>query len=62
MQPGSTIDGLKGCEVEPRVAFHYGIPSGSTISAYDSIQKILALSTRYLSNSSFINYPLPIYR
>ncbi|KAG7015851.1 Syntaxin-binding protein 5, partial [Cucurbita argyrosperma subsp. argyrosperma] len=30
-KPGSTIDGLKGCEVEPRVAFHYGIPSGSTI-------------------------------
>ncbi|XP_022923426.1 uncharacterized protein LOC111431125 [Cucurbita moschata] len=46
-KPGSTIDGLKGCEVEPRLAFHYGIPSGSTMSAYDSIQKILALSTRY---------------
>ncbi|XP_022941599.1 uncharacterized protein LOC111446607 [Cucurbita moschata] len=42
---GSTLDGLKGSEVEPRLAFHYGIPSGSTISAYDSIQKILALST-----------------
>lgn len=49
MQPGSNFDSLKGCEVEPRLAFHYGIPSGSTTSAYDSIQKILALSTRYVS-------------
>lgn len=45
-KPGSNFDSLKGCEVEPRLAFHYGIPSGSTTSAYDSIQKILALSTR----------------
>lgn len=49
MQPENTFDSLKGSEVEPRLAFHNGIPSGSTISAYDSIQKILALSTRYVS-------------
>ncbi|XP_008448470.2 uncharacterized protein LOC103490647 isoform X2 [Cucumis melo] len=45
-KPENTFDSLKGSEVEPRLAFHNGIPSGSTISAYDSIQKILALSTR----------------
>ncbi|XP_038904808.1 uncharacterized protein LOC120091069 isoform X2 [Benincasa hispida] len=45
-KPGGTFDSLKGSEVEPRLAFHYGIPSGSTTSAYDSVQKILALSTR----------------
>jgi len=37
---------LKSSEVDPRVVFHYGIPSGSTMFAYDSIQKILAISTK----------------
>ncbi|KAF5735885.1 hypothetical protein HS088_TW14G00014 [Tripterygium wilfordii] len=44
-KPGGNADGLKSSEVEPRVAFHYGIPSGSTMFAYDSIQNILAIST-----------------
>ncbi|KAG7968884.1 hypothetical protein I3843_07G002700 [Carya illinoinensis] len=44
-KPGGNSDGLKSSEVDPRVVFHYGIPSGSTMFAYDSIQKILAIST-----------------
>ncbi|KAE8010739.1 hypothetical protein FH972_007078 [Carpinus fangiana] len=46
-KPGGNSDGLKSSEVDPRVVFHYGIPSGSTMFAYDSIQKILAISTKY---------------
>ncbi|XP_059438419.1 uncharacterized protein LOC132171187 [Corylus avellana] len=46
-KPGGSSDGLKSSEVDPRVVFHYGIPSGSTMFAYDSIQKILAISTKY---------------
>ncbi|KAM3709989.1 hypothetical protein ACJW31_02G216300 [Castanea mollissima] len=45
-KPGGNVDGLKSSEVDPRVVFHYGIPSGSTMFAYDSIQKILAISTK----------------
>ncbi|XP_050241534.1 uncharacterized protein LOC126690430 isoform X2 [Quercus robur] len=45
-KPGGNEDGLKSSEVDPRVVFHYGIPSGSTMFAYDSIQKILAISTK----------------
>ncbi|KAF3440877.1 hypothetical protein FNV43_RR19163 [Rhamnella rubrinervis] len=43
---GYGSDGLKSSDVDPRVVFHYGIPSGSNMFAYDSIQKILALSTK----------------
>ncbi|XP_012065395.1 uncharacterized protein LOC105628567 [Jatropha curcas] len=43
---GGNSEGLKASEVEPRLAFHYGIPSGANMLAYDSIQKILAISTR----------------
>ncbi|XP_065855738.1 uncharacterized protein [Euphorbia lathyris] len=46
MKPGGASDGLKSTDVEPRLTFHYGIPSGANMFAYDSIQKILAVSTR----------------
>ncbi|KAJ8567715.1 hypothetical protein K7X08_019923 [Anisodus acutangulus] len=44
-KPGGDSDGLKPDDVNPRCVFHYGIPSGSVLSAYDSIQKIVALAT-----------------
>ncbi|XP_010548217.1 PREDICTED: uncharacterized protein LOC104819720 isoform X6 [Tarenaya hassleriana] len=43
---GSLPEGLRANDVEPRVVFHYGIPSGSCMFGYDPIQKILAVSTR----------------
>lgn len=49
MQPGgSSADGLKASDVDPRLVFHQGIPSGGAKFAYDTIQKILALSTKYV--------------
>ncbi|KAI5683958.1 hypothetical protein M9H77_05186 [Catharanthus roseus] len=45
-KPGGTLDSLKPDDVDPRLVFHYGIPSGANLLAYDSIQKILAISTR----------------
>lgn len=45
-KPGGYSDGLKSEVVNPRLVFHYGIPSGSFLLAYDSIQKILAISTK----------------
>jgi len=50
---GNSVDGLKASDVEPRLVFHQGVPSGGTKFAYDNIQKILALSTKYV-------HPLPI--
>ncbi|GAV83036.1 Lgl_C domain-containing protein [Cephalotus follicularis] len=44
-KPGGNTDGLKSSDLEPRLVFHYGIPLGSSIFAYDPIQKILAVST-----------------
>ncbi|CAK7355561.1 unnamed protein product [Dovyalis caffra] len=45
-KPGGITDGLKPSDVEPRLVFHYGIPQGATKFAYDTIQKILAISTQ----------------
>ncbi|XP_060192272.1 uncharacterized protein LOC132621837 isoform X2 [Lycium barbarum] len=45
-KPSGDSDGLKPHDVNPRCVFHYGIPSGSVLSAYDSIQKIVALATK----------------
>lgn len=39
-------DSLRPDDVNPRLVFHYGIPSGSVLLAYDSIQQILAISTK----------------
>ncbi|KAI3451362.1 hypothetical protein Pfo_008027 [Paulownia fortunei] len=39
-------DSLKPDDVNPHLVFHYGIPSGSMLLAYDSIQQILAISTK----------------
>ncbi|BBN67637.1 Transducin/WD40 repeat-like superfamily protein [Prunus dulcis] len=44
--PGGNCDGLKGSDIEPRLLFHYGIPSGCNMLAYDPIQKILAVSSK----------------
>ncbi|XP_010446909.1 PREDICTED: uncharacterized protein LOC104729648 [Camelina sativa] len=43
---GSSSEGLRANDVEPRVALHYGLPSGSHLFAYDPIQKTLAVSTK----------------
>ncbi|KAH0871699.1 hypothetical protein HID58_078721, partial [Brassica napus] len=42
---GSSSEGLRANDVEPRVVLHYGIPSGAHLFAYDPVQKILAVST-----------------
>ncbi|CAA0836799.1 Transducin/WD40 repeat-like superfamily protein [Striga hermonthica] len=39
-------DSLEPDDVSPRLVFHYGIPSGSMLFTYDSIQHILAISTK----------------
>ncbi|KAL6543445.1 hypothetical protein OROHE_010067 [Orobanche hederae] len=39
-------DSLEPHDVNPRLVFHYGIPLGSMLFAYDSIQQILAISTK----------------
>ncbi|GER26234.1 transducin/WD40 repeat-like superfamily protein [Striga asiatica] len=39
-------DSLEPDDVSPRLVFHYGIPSGSMLLAFDSIQQILAISTK----------------
>ncbi|KAB2094907.1 hypothetical protein ES319_A02G191900v1 [Gossypium barbadense] len=44
-KPGVNSDGLKASDVDPHLVFHYGIPLGCCMFAYDSIQKILAIST-----------------
>ncbi|XP_061351439.1 uncharacterized protein LOC133296460 [Gastrolobium bilobum] len=43
---GNSSDGLKASDVDPRLVFHQGVPSGGAKFAYDTIQKILALSTK----------------
>ncbi|KAL0891568.1 hypothetical protein Bca101_015551 [Brassica carinata] len=45
-KPGSSSEGLRANDVEPRVVLHYGIPSGAHLFAYDPVQKILAVSTK----------------
>ncbi|XP_027078958.1 uncharacterized protein [Coffea arabica] len=42
-KPGGT-DGLKPEDVDPRLIFHYGIPSGANLFAYNNTKKILAIS------------------
>ncbi|KAL2966238.1 hypothetical protein AAZX31_16G104900 [Glycine max] len=43
---GNSSDGLKASDVDPRLVFHHGVPSGGAKFAYDTIQRILALSTK----------------
>ncbi|CAN6541397.1 unnamed protein product [Malus baccata var. baccata] len=45
-KPGGNSDSVKGSDIDPRVVFHHGIPSGCNLLAYDSIQKLLATSTK----------------
>nr|GMC62540.1 uncharacterized protein LOC109167710 isoform X1 [Ipomoea batatas] len=40
------VDGLKPDDVNPRLVYHYGVPPGALLLSYDSIQKILAISTK----------------
>ncbi|XP_021867534.2 uncharacterized protein [Spinacia oleracea] len=45
-KPGENSDCLKPEDVDPRLAFQYGLPSSATMLAYDPVQKILAVSTK----------------
>ncbi|KAH9662360.1 Lgl C domain-containing protein [Citrus sinensis] len=46
LKPGGSSDGLKSSDVDPRLVFHYGFPSGCNKFAYDPLQKILAAATK----------------
>ncbi|KAK7373911.1 hypothetical protein VNO80_07331 [Phaseolus coccineus] len=37
--------GLQGSELDPRIVFHYGIPSTASVLAFDPIQRLLAIGT-----------------
>ncbi|QCE11939.1 syntaxin binding protein 5 [Vigna unguiculata] len=37
--------GLQGNELDPRIVFHYGIPSTASVLAFDPIQRLLAIGT-----------------
>ncbi|PNY10204.1 syntaxin-binding protein 5-like, partial [Trifolium pratense] len=45
MLGGNSSAGLRASDVDPRLIFHHGVPSGGTMFAYDNIHNILALST-----------------
>ncbi|CAH9105937.1 unnamed protein product [Cuscuta europaea] len=45
-KPVGNVDGLKSDDVNPRLVYHYGVPQGSLQLSYDSIQNILAISTK----------------
>ena len=44
------MESLKAENVYPRLAFHYGIPSEAAKLAYDPVQKIVAISTKYVTS------------
>ncbi|KAJ1403848.1 hypothetical protein SESBI_26972 [Sesbania bispinosa] len=50
---GNSSDGLKASDVDPRLVFHQGVPSGGAKFTYDNIQKILALSTKPILSCHF---------
>lgn len=37
--------GLQGSELDPKIVFHYGIPSTASVLAFDPIQRLLAIGT-----------------
>ncbi|KZV18927.1 hypothetical protein F511_17833 [Dorcoceras hygrometricum] len=45
-KPGVLSDTLKPDDVDPRLVFHYGIPSSSFLLEYNSIRQILAIATK----------------
>jgi len=45
---GNSSDGLKASDVDPRLVFHHGVPSGGAKFAYDTTLRILALATKYV--------------
>lgn len=57
---GNSSNGLKASDVDPRLVFHDGVPSCGIKFASDNIQKILALSTKYVhpSHFNFVMYSL----
>ena len=44
------MESLKAENVYPHLAFHYGIPSEAAKLAYDPVQKIIAISTKYVTS------------
>nr|GLL19079.1 uncharacterized protein LOC109167711 [Ipomoea trifida] len=46
VQKASSKKSVGNLNVNPRLAYHYGVPAGALLLAYDSIQKILAISTK----------------
>ncbi|XP_019172350.1 PREDICTED: uncharacterized protein LOC109167711 [Ipomoea nil] len=46
VEKASSKKSVGNLNVNPRLAYHYGVPPGALLLAYDSIQKILALSTK----------------
>ena len=56
MQPGgNSSNGLKASDVDPRLVFHHGVPSGATKFTCDNIHNILALSTKYVHSFHLYN-------
>ncbi|KAL1288752.1 hypothetical protein AAHE18_20G007000 [Arachis hypogaea] len=43
---GNSSDGLKASDVDPRLLFHNGVPSGAANFAFDNTHMILAISTK----------------
>eukprot|EP00897_Mesotaenium_endlicherianum_P011068 jgi/Mesen1/9990/ME000072S09410 len=41
---------LKASELEPRLTVHHGVPAASSILAYDAVQRLLAVGTRYVGD------------
>lgn len=58
VQPGENLECLKPEDVNPRLAFHYGLPSSAAMFAYDPVQKILAVSTKFVPFISVLNTTL----
>ncbi|RAL46465.1 hypothetical protein DM860_004744 [Cuscuta australis] len=45
-KPVGKSDGIKPEDVNPHLVYHYGVPQGALLLAHDSIQNILAISTK----------------
>ncbi|WVZ07844.1 hypothetical protein V8G54_021190 [Vigna mungo] len=46
--------GLQGSELDPKIVFHYGIPSTASVLAFDPIQRLLAIGTLSVLSQSLI--------
>jgi syntaxin-binding protein 5 len=45
---------LQQSELDPRIVIHYGIPSSSSLLAFDPIQRLLAIGTLSVHSLSLI--------